>query len=1166
MDIRNRLLEAIDQSEVHLGAVEAGMSGFDPFRRHIDYRKVVAVLSDLTAEQVKTVEQAYKDHEGRTLWEDIGGGGESHHRSDLTFDQLNRIRALLGGTRASTPDTAEEAKAHRLEADAAELHELLYGDLDEPDVERVMTILRRPADANVLLATAYERLYVTSFATDLVKLPMGSQVRARMLVAGQSAAADAFQVGVTRYRIAALNAKIAALGEETYTIGLGTLSAPPGYLADQLRKQRKQLVEDLEGRLEMTGAEAEAQAAAEGADTAAGAAAARNRVARVLGDVNAVAADIGGPDEAVIRAIAAADPGARAAARLRRLDADGKLDAAAVTAALRALRAEAEAEASRRHPGGDEAEIAIEERTLADEYFGRLRAVWDQGAAGQGPRFDELMGRGNETEATLNRALARGSGRTDDVTELVLALSGDRKDLETVKRVLRDKSAADIARLKLEYMVRTLGRSLDFDLFGDAPVRAGEDEHDPFSKYRFQMPGKATGTDRLILEDYLQRPSQEGGLEEVNYLVSRAEREYRYTIDNRGATGWWRDKWGNEARSLLDETITQVRKWHTQYLQLVGWTWPGTLTSPERAHSPEARELLHNIRLARATIRGDRAAYEEATAALRATFELVASLVVQAALTAVLGPVAELAILGEVTEDAAVLARVAAFARDASVGVASTIGANAIVYGSDYSVEMLKRDLIMGYAGTLGGKAAEKLVGPVAAGLAERLGTKCPQEIVELAGTVGSMEAAAAAEGESLTDDLNLQDIMKNHLMGKAAHGVTTVTKKGLSGLSRVGEHPEPVSAGIGLAPEGLATAGPQPAPGEPVPEPVETTVGPPGGGVPGPRAQEGREGPPLTPEGGGGPPPQTPEGGEGPPPRLRGATAEGTGPEFHVEYYPPVAEPSVEAGRLPGLVPESAPPVTSKRAPNEPTSAEPAAERHEGSPHETQETILEEEGPAHELSAEQIASSEQLSVSAGSLDSVEAARQAGVPELVYGDAWVVTLGDFPDLSPHSQPRPIGPAPPVLPTTGRSIGSQRARNTRIGGRLMQDLELRADLRLVQDSLEGSGARIVRRMNQQQIYGDTRVDINRPDLALEIIEAQANDGSRIFIEYDRAPGRRSLDHAERILANDPEAIVILKIVDFESKRRRPRPLCGRLRPGSVTHGTDRRTRCWRAAHP
>jgi hypothetical protein len=135
---------------------------------------------------------------------------------------------------------------------------------------------------------------------------------------------------------------------------------------------------------------------------------------------------------------------------------------------------------------------------------------------------------------------------------------------------------------------------------------------------------------------------------------------------------------------------------------------------------------------------------------------------------------------------------------------------------------MLKRDLAMGYAGAVGGKVAEKLVGPVAAGLAERLGTKCPQEIVALAGTVGSMEAAAAAEGESLTDDLNLQGVMKNHLMGKAAEGITKVTTKGLhlDAIPRPVEHGEPVVEG-------------RSAPGEPAPEPAGATSEPQSEGAP---------------------------------------------------------------------------------------------------------------------------------------------------------------------------------------------------------------------------------------------------------------------------------------------------------------------------------------------
>jgi hypothetical protein len=109
-----------------------------------------------------------------------------------------------------------------------------------------------------------------------------------------------------------------------------------------------------------------------------------------------------------------------------------------------------------------------------------------------------------------------------------------------------------------------------------------------------------------------------------------------------------------------------------------------------------------------------------------------------------------------------------------------------------------------------------------------------------------------------------------------------------------------------------------------------------------------------------------------------------------------------------------------------------------------------------------EVASSERLSGSVASLDSVEVARQARVPELLLGDSTVVTLAEFPDVVPHPLARRSRSAWPVLPTTGRTIGSRAAASTRLGGRLVQDIELRADLRLTQDALEGSGARIVRR--------------------------------------------------------------------------------------------------------
>jgi hypothetical protein len=158
---------------------------------------------------------------------------------------------------------------------------------------------------------------------------------------------------------------------------------------------------------------------------------------------------------------------------------------------------------------------------------------------------------------------------------------------------------------------------------------------------------------------------------------------------------------------------------------------------------------------------------------------------------------------------------------------------------------------------------------------------------------------------------------------------------------------------------------------------------------------------------------------------------------------------------------------------------------------------------------------------------SIEAAQQAGVPEVVYGDGHVMTRADFPDVVPD-QPIPLGkPAPPRRSTFGRTVSESE----------MQNLEWRADLRLTQDALEGSGARIVDVRIDQTQTGTLggRAGTNRPDLQLTILEADLS-GRRIYVEYDRSPPTRALDHARRILANDPDAIVILKIVDWEPRSR------------------------------
>ena len=84
---------------------------------------------------------------------------------------------------------------------------------------------------------------------------------------------------------------------------------------------------------------------------------------------------------------------------------------------------------------------------------------------------------------------------------------------------------------------------------------------------------------------------------------------------------------------------------------------------------------------------------------------------------------------------------------------------NFAVRGSDYSLAMLKEDLLGGLGGSLGSAAVGKMLGPVAKGLAERLGPKCSPEILAFAKTVGhetmglattagNIEGAALIQGQ----------------------------------------------------------------------------------------------------------------------------------------------------------------------------------------------------------------------------------------------------------------------------------------------------------------------------------------------------------------------------------------------------------------------------------
>lgn len=163
-----------------------------------------------------------------------------------------------------------------------------------------------------------------------------------------------------------------------------------------------------------------------------------------------------------------------------------------------------------------------------------------------------------------------------------------------------------------------------------------------------------------------------------------------------------------------------------------------------------------------------------------------------------------------------------------------------------------------------------------------------------------------------------------------------------------------------------------------------------------------------------------------------------------------------------------------------------------------------------------------KLRTQQSSTRSIEQARQAGLPSEVYGDGYVMTSADFSDIVPTTIPRGRN-APDALPIPGRRVSRSTIQNT----------ELQADIQLMEAHLQRTELSIVEmRVDQTQVnLAGERVGTNRPDFQLTVLSGESS-GRRVYIEYDRSPPTRALDHARRIISNDPDAIVILKIIDFE----------------------------------
>lgn len=173
------------------------------------------------------------------------------------------------------------------------------------------------------------------------------------------------------------------------------------------------------------------------------------------------------------------------------------------------------------------------------------------------------------------------------------------------------------------------------------------------------------------------------------------------------------------------------------------------------------------------------------------------------------------------------------------------------------------------------------------------------------------------------------------------------------------------------------------------------------------------------------------------------------------------------------------------------------------------------QEGQSGARDIEDLKGPHRLRTSPSNEASLAAAAATRIPRPIYGDGTVMTRADFPDVLPDQAPGIGRPAPRAL-DLGRAVG----------GSDVQNAEVQQDIEMLRDA-GGSDFRV----NQRQTIGTQQAGTNRPDLSCML------NGRRVHIEYDRFPMSRAIDHARRILTNDPDAIVILKGMDYDTGRRR-----------------------------
>ena len=332
-----------------------------------------------------------------------------------------------------------------------------------------------------------------------------------------------------------------------------------------------------------------------------------------------------------------------------------------------------------------------------------------------GRPWGAIVASASPTNREMLDALTSGAGELDAVDELRFAIK--RRDAAAIERLLRGHPAPP--QLEREYDGKFAPETLHDALFGFGGAEMAAGPHGPLPI----LTGAVTGRDAALADELLDsQPKERGGAEEVDWIVSRAEREIEATEANSGAIGGLRELGDRpDTQGLMHESLAQLRMLQQQW----------------REHPEHHDEILAEMRQVRATVTGDASAYQDDNDQLRAQVRSAVSFAVQVALAIALPGVGR---------------GISGFFATTALNIGTTVAGNLAIYGDQYSLQMLYDDVIGSGLGALGGKLGEE-----ATNLVARQVTKDAAETaVRIAGEAGrtpklaqELEQAAAGAQEA---------------------------------------------------------------------------------------------------------------------------------------------------------------------------------------------------------------------------------------------------------------------------------------------------------------------------------------------------------------------------------------------------------------------------------